>query len=166
MDRGGLGAGIDLGASMDRAGLGAGMDRGGLGTDINTDSEGEEGLSTDTDTEGLSTDTDREWGLDADTDRGGHGEDMDAGETLSIEGSRIINVDKLQQYMTNLTKHATKCQGRIVLRGETRNGLASILTGECTSCQYKILLETSKKVKGPRGYSRCVYCMGGGRYIP
>ena len=78
---------------------------------------------------------------------------MDA-DKLSREGSRIMNIDKLQQYTDNLTKHSIHCEGSITLEEVTRAGLASILTGHCSSCEDTIRLETSKKVKGPRGYSR------------
>ena len=40
------------------------------------------------------------------------------------------------------------------LIGEQRNGLASILGGSCSQCCDCILLETSRKVKGPSGYKR------------
>ena len=40
------------------------------------------------------------------------------------------------------------------MNGETRDGLASILLGECSVCKHTITLATSKEVKGPRGYSR------------
>ena len=42
----------------------------------------------------------------------------------------------------------------IVLDGETRQGLASILRGQCSVCEHTITLETSQKVKGPRQYCR------------
>lgn len=32
--------------------------------------------------------------------------------------------------------------------------MASILTGHCSTCDDTVALETSKKVKGPRGYQR------------
>ena len=75
-------------------------------------------------------------------------------DKLSREGSRIMNIDKLQQYTDNLTKHSIHCESSITLEEVTRAGLASILTGHCSSCEDTIRLETSKKVKGPRGYSR------------
>ncbi len=76
--------------------------------------------------------------------------------TLSTltKGSRIINLDKLQQYTNDLTAHSSRCKGTMVLYGETRHGLASILRGHCPTCNHRITLETSPKVKGPRGYSR------------
>ena len=72
----------------------------------------------------------------------------------TLKGSRIINIDKLKQYTDSLTDHSARCGGRITLSGETRDGLASILTGNCSSCTHSITLETSQKVKGPRGYKR------------
>ena len=70
---------------------------------------------------------------------------------MTIVGSRIINMDKLKQYTSDLTLHASCCGGSIILNGETRYGLASILTGQCSKC---IKLETSPKVKGPSKYAR------------
>ena len=42
----------------------------------------------------------------------------------TIEGSRVINVMKLQQYINELTVHSTQCGGSVVLTGEARDGLA------------------------------------------
>ena len=70
------------------------------------------------------------------------------------QGSRIVDVDKLQQYTDDITEHAAQCAGSIELNREGRKGLASTFTGECSTCQHTISLETSKKVKGPRGYNR------------
>ena len=49
------------------------------------------------------------------------------------QGSRIVNVDKLQQYTDDLTKHATRCDGSIALSSESRDGLASVFSGECST---------------------------------
>lgn len=59
--------------------------------------------------------------------------------------------DRLQDYTDSLTKHS---RTSITLIGENRDGLASILTSQCSTCDYKITLETSKKVKGPHNYNR------------
>ena len=75
-------------------------------------------------------------------------------QDVTIDGSRIINIDKLKTYINDLTVHASKCGGIVTLTGEKRYGLASILNGECTSCGYKITLESSNKVKGPNEYHR------------
>ncbi len=75
-------------------------------------------------------------------------------DTIDLAGSRIINLHKLNQYTINLDEHSNYCKGSIILTGETRNGLASILTGSCSMCQHTIKLETSEKVKGPQGYNR------------
>jgi len=80
----------------------------------------------------------------------------DRGETSrsAVEGSRIINLSQLQLYIDDLSKHSSDCGGSIILCGETRNGLASILESKCSSCQETIAFETSEKVKGPKGYCR------------
>ena len=68
-----------------------------------------------------------------------------------VDGSRIINIDKLQQYINTLSVHTAKCGGSITLVGEKKDGLASIWSNSCTKCGFTIQLETSIKVKGPRG---------------
>ena len=50
-------------------------------------------------------------------------------QTVNLEGSRLINIDQLQKYTAELNRHAMQCQGSIVLSGEVRNGLASVLSG-------------------------------------
>ena len=75
-------------------------------------------------------------------------------ESTLTPGSRIINLDKLQGYTESIRAHSSHCEGSIVLSGETRHGLASILRGYCPACSHTITLETSPKVKGPRGYSQ------------
>ena len=71
----------------------------------------------------------------------------------SITGSRIINMHRLQQYIDELNVLASKCDGSVVLKGEVREGLASIISTRCSTCSHTITLMTSDKVKGPRGYS-------------
>ena len=68
------------------------------------------------------------------------------------EGSRIINLAKLQQYSQQLSTHSAHCNGTVVVKGETRQGLASILSWQCQECKQSFILESSDKVKGPRGY--------------
>ena len=50
--------------------------------------------------------------------------------------------------------HSTQCGGSVILTGEERDGLASIISTQCSRCHHTITLETAKKVKGPRGYRR------------
>ncbi len=73
---------------------------------------------------------------------------LDKEKIGSLEGSRIINLDQLQLYTENISKHA------VVLNGESRDGLASILSAKCTTCSHVIAFPTSTKVKGTRGYKR------------
>ena len=73
---------------------------------------------------------------------------------VSLNGSRIINLLKLQQYIDYLTRHGTRCTGTVTLSGELRDGLASVINTECTTCDHTIVLETTEKVKGPRDYKR------------
>ena len=46
---------------------------------------------------------------DSDTDTQAHT------PTVKIEGSIIINIQKLQQYINELTVHATQCGGSVIL---------------------------------------------------
>ncbi len=71
-----------------------------------------------------------------------------------LEGSRIIHLDRLQQFAGNLTKHSSNCDGLITLKSENRAGLASTIRGDCSNCEQTVTVENSKKVKGPRGYYR------------
>ncbi len=64
-------------------------------------------------------------------------------EPVTIGGCRIMNLDKLKQYTDELSLHASSCEGSIVLKGETRFGLASILTWQCSKCTRNITLESS-----------------------
>ncbi len=73
---------------------------------------------------------------------------------IQVNGSRIINLDKLCEYTDQLNAHSARCPGSITLTGESRNGLASIFKGQCNTCEHTITLQTSKKVKGPRSYNR------------
>jgi len=36
----------------------------------------------------------------------------------------------------------------------TKDGLASVIKTKCSACNHTIVLETSEKVKGPRGHKR------------
>ena len=63
-------------------------------------------------------------------------------------------MDKLQSYTNDLTVHASKCTGNVTLVEQERDGLASVLLGECSHCDESIAFETSAKIKGPHGYSR------------
>ena len=74
--------------------------------------------------------------------------------TLQLQGSRIVNVENLQQYTTDLHHHSTVCEGSVSISTESRDGLTSVIGGECSTCKQTVTLETSKKVKGPRGYNR------------
>ena len=72
---------------------------------------------------------------------------------VSIEGN-IINVNQLQEYGDDTTKHGTQCGGSIIHSGECKDGFPSILTSHCSTYQHNIALETAKKVKGSRVYCR------------
>ena len=61
-----------------------------------------------------------------------------AEENGTIAGSRIINLERLQEYINTLTVHAAQCGGDIILTGEKQDGLASIIS---TRCNQSILLE-------------------------
>lgn len=66
----------------------------------------------------------------------------------TIDGSRIMNLNKFKDYTDELTLHASCCKGPIILKGETRFRLASILAWQCSKCPHTITLENSPKVKG------------------
>ena len=51
-------------------------------------------------------------------------------------------------------EHSLKCSGSVTIAGESREGLASILSSRCSICHHTITFATAEKVKGPHGYSR------------
>ena len=71
-----------------------------------------------------------------------------------LHGSRIINIDKLKDYISVITQHSARCRGQVTLIGEKRDGLASILNSKCDKCDHEISFSTSRKVPGPRGMNR------------
>ena len=75
-------------------------------------------------------------------------------DVFTLCGSRIINIDKLGEYINAITQHSASCGGTVKLTGEKRDGLASILSSSCSKCGHNISFATSKKVKGPRCISR------------
>ena len=75
-------------------------------------------------------------------------------QTVKLEGRRLVIIDQLQKYTDELNRHAMQCQGSIVLSGEVRNGLAFVLSGQCSACKHTVKLQTSKKVNGSHRYSR------------
>ncbi len=79
---------------------------------------------------------------------------QEEGKATATKESRIINLEKLQQYAESLSKHSSSCQGSIILAGERRDGVSLIFTGQCNVCKHPVKLETSNKVKGPRGYTK------------
>lgn len=66
-----------------------------------------------------------------DDNNGNNEQKTDSNTMMSLEGSRVINMDKLKQYTADLNKHSTRCEGSITLTDESRAGLASVLTGHC-----------------------------------
>ena len=75
-------------------------------------------------------------------------------EMMHCKGSRIVHLENLQQYIATITAHAVQCRSEIILEGERRDGLASIISSRCSECGHKVLFKTSRKVKGPKGYPR------------
>lgn len=65
-----------------------------------------------------------------------------------------MNLDKFQEFTSQLTTHAAECGGEIIVSGEKRAGLASIISTRCSKCHLTIPLTTSQKVPGPKGYAR------------
>ena len=71
-----------------------------------------------------------------------------------LHRSRMINLEKLQDFIDRLTSHSKQCGSQIILSGERREGLASIISSRCSKCSFSIPLTTSPKVRGPKRTSR------------
>ncbi len=69
-------------------------------------------------------------------------------------GCRIINLDNLKTFVSETSTHSGVCGGEIVLSGESKDGIASVLTAQCKSCKLEINFPTSSKVAGPTGNNR------------
>ena len=71
------------------------------------------------------------------------------------QGSRIVNLQNLEGYVSMIAKHAAECPSSgpssIVIDDELRLGLASVLKTKCTGCGVSLKLQTSQRVKGPKG---------------
>ena len=74
--------------------------------------------------------------------------------------SRIINLQKLQDHLQDVINHTAThhpfvnkptTQHSIVMKEQKREGLSSVLTSHCTSCNTDFNLTTSQKVKGISG---------------
>ena len=72
----------------------------------------------------------------------------------NLHGSRIVNLDKLQEFVGQLTTHSAQCGSEIALIGEKRAGLASIISSQCSKCAFNIPLRSSQRVIGPKGNSQ------------
>ena len=70
---------------------------------------------------------------------------------MVLKGSRIVNLEKSQEYINYLTIHAARCGGEIIITGESE---MTIVSTKCSKCNDTIVLEISQKVKGPKRYRR------------
>ena len=69
-------------------------------------------------------------------------------------GCHIINLVNLKTFVSETSTHSGVCGGEIVLSGESKDGIASVLTAQCKSCKLEINFPTSSKVAGPTGNNR------------
>ena len=89
----------------------------------------------------------------------------------AVGGSRIVNLDQLQFFQTQVSTHSRSCQnGTVSLTGERyREGLASVLSATCSGCRMEVAFPTSSKVTrlggGINGGS-ATWQLSGGRCRP
>lgn len=80
----------------------------------------------------------------------------------SLNGSRIINLQNLQQHIQTITNHAALCHSStdepsneqhitVMINEKHRDGLSSLLTSQCSKCREEFPLSTSSRVKGLSG---------------
>ena len=76
---------------------------------------------------------------------------------VTLDGSRIVNLQMLQDHVQDVTNHVVAChpsvnkqstKHNIVMKEQSREGLSSVLTSHCTSCNTDFYLMTSRKVWG------------------
>ena len=70
---------------------------------------------------------------------------------------QIINIDLLNTHIKSVIDHFSSCNSkegplgeRIILAGEKRYGLASVLSWKCTVCNQEMSFSTSTKVAGSK----------------
>ena len=78
-----------------------------------------------------------------------------------LNGSRITNLEHLQDHLQVITSHAASCHASpnnegpsyepVTVREQHRDGLASTLITHCHNCSEDFTLQTSSKVKGLTG---------------
>lgn len=68
----------------------------------------------------------------------------------SLDGNRIINLTELASFVGDVSSHTQSCQqGVVSLCGESnREGMASVLTARCDTCNTDISFATSGKIRG------------------
>ena len=72
--------------------------------------------------------------------------------SIAIRGSRIINLEQLQESVGLLTSHSAECGGKYIIEGESmHSGLAVILQASCTKCQKHFSIRTSPRVQTQSG---------------
>ena len=71
--------------------------------------------------------------------------------TLSLPGSRIVDVQHLNQSVQEVSDHAANCGGQCVITKEVRAGLATRFTITCNKCHRVFTLNTSDKTTTPNG---------------
>ena len=69
--------------------------------------------------------------------------------TSPLEGSRIINLEQLASFVTNIGSHSKSCpMGNVTLIGETyHNGMASVLSAKCSSCRMEIAFQHHTRLR-------------------
>ncbi len=69
----------------------------------------------------------------------------------NLDGNRIVSLNGLKEFVTNISRHAALCQSLFEFFGETnQHGLACTLVSMCTKCGNIVMMETSSKIKiGP-----------------
>ena len=67
--------------------------------------------------------------------------------SCTLEGSRIVSLALLGDFISTITQHAIKCKSSMNLLGDSqRQGLASILVSQCPNCKQLFRCYTSKVV--------------------
>ena len=85
-----------------------------------------------------------------------------ANPVASLNGSRIINLQNLQQHIQTITNHAAFCHSStdepsneqhitVMINEKHRDGLSSLLTSQCSNCREEFPLQTSSRIKGLSG---------------
>ena len=76
-------------------------------------------------------------------------------QSCAIGGCRILNIAELATSVQEMTAHSASCGGACEIKGETRSGLASVLSARCSNCHQVFFVHSSSSTTAAGGQKQC-----------